>query len=345
MPKYVKQHDAKFNKNDEFYTMYDTIENEISYYSEQFRDKVVYCNCDDPIESNFTKYFTNNFIRLGLKKLISTSYNPNENGRGTLYIYDGNIPYVEQLKSNGDFSKPDCLELLKGSDIVVTNPPFSKFREFIQTLIDYDKDFIVLGKTEAIGYKDIFNLIVENNIRLGSSITKGDITFQVPDKYPLNTKLGFILDGKKYIKVTGIRWWTSMHHGNVNYFLEMDSLEENKEHGYVYRKYHNYDALEVKYVKFIPYDYDGLMGVPLTFLDKFNPDQFEIIGLTSGKLGQSIGVEPMTLEHKQHLKYLGKTFSNGDVYVVDENSNITTLYKRIIIRHKLQYDKYGNPMI
>lgn len=346
MPIVRKQLDAKVNKNDEFYTLYETIEKELVAYGEHFKDKIVYCNCDDHLESNFSKYFIDNFINLGLKKLICTTYNPNENGRGTLYIYDGIIPYVSQLNSNGGYEKDDCIELLKKSDIVVTNPPFSKFRNFIQTIVENGKDFIVVGTVTAVTYSDIFELYMCGKIKLGHSIKSGDITFQVPDKYPLNSKNGFIENGKKYLKVTGIRWWTNLNHGKINYFLEMDSLSKNKSDKCKYLKYYNYDAINIDNSKLIPYDYSGVMGVPITFIDKINFEQFEVIGLGRGKNGLDIGTKPIEQEHLKQYKTKGKGgVSYGTLYFVDDLGDVTVPYSRLLIRHKLQYDGDGNPII
>jgi hypothetical protein len=304
-------------KQDEFYTQLTDIEKELRHYTEHFRDKVVFCNCDDPYESNFFKYFALMFNKLGLKKLIATCYNGSpvsgnellldfgdtiddpkkvaykveitevidSNGDGAINLAD--IQYLMQndknvisiLKGNGDFRSEECVELLKQADIVVTNPPFSLFREYLAQLVKYDKKLIILGNMNAITYKEVFPLIKENKIWFGASIHSGDREFQVPESYPLNAA-GSRIDenGNKFIRVKGVRWFTNIdypqRHEDIILYKRYNSEE--------YPHYDNYDAINVNATNDIPYDYDGAIGVPITFLDKYNPEQFEIIKFRKG---------------------------------------------------------------
>ena len=308
---------AKDAKKDEFYTQLTDIEKELRHYTEYFRDKVVFCNCDDPYESNFFKYFALMFNKLGLKKLVATCYNgspvsgnellldfgdtvddpkkiaykveisevTDTNGDGAINLAD--IQHLMQndknvisiLKGNGDFRSEECVELLKQADIVVTNPPFSLFREYLAQLVKYDKKFIILGNMNAITYKEVFPLIKENKIWFGASIHSGDREFQVPESYPLNAA-GSRIDenGNKFIRVKGVRWFTNIdypqRHEDIILYKRYNSEE--------YPHYDNYDAINVNATNDIPYDYDGAIGVPITFLDKYNPEQFEIIKFRKG---------------------------------------------------------------
>ncbi|MFR9592513.1 MAG: adenine-specific methyltransferase EcoRI family protein [Rikenellaceae bacterium] len=288
-------HRAKSSKKDEFYTQLSDIEKELRHYKDHFKDKVVFCNCDDPRVSNFFHYFSYNFEALGLKKLITTCYKSqnmdlfSENDcEEAIYLeYEGDkngdkIPNPEEigikpLKGDGDFRSDECVELLKQADIVVTNPPFSLFREYVAQLIEYDKKFVIIGNINAVTYKDVFNLFCNNKIWFGHSIHSGDREFQVPNSYPLNAA-GSRIDekGRKYIRVKGVRWFT-----NLDYKERHDDLilyktyKGNEEY---YPTYDNYKAVNIDKTKDIPVDYDGVMGVPITFLDKYNPDQFEVLG-------------------------------------------------------------------
>ena len=302
-------------KNDEFYTQLADIEAELKHYRNHFKGKTVFCNCDDPYESNFFKYFAMNFNFLGLKKLIATCYkgspiiytqlnlfgNENRvtadikekkpykieitevvdaNGDGAVDLTD--VEYLLRNKNNaltlldenGDFRSPECVELLKQADIVVTNPPFSLFREFISQLVEFNKEFIVIGNVNAITYKEIFPLIKENKLWMGYSIHSGDREFRVPDDYPLNAS-GYRIDenGYKYIRVKGVRWFTNMDYIERHTDLDLWKKYTPEE----YPKYDNYNAINVDKTADIPEDYYEKMGVPITFLDKYNPDQFEII--------------------------------------------------------------------
>lgn len=275
---------ARKEKNDEFYTRFIDIENELKHYKEHFKNKVVYCNCDDPIESNFFKYFSLNFEFLGLKKLISTGYK--ENGKGVVSVYEGDkngnrIPdlneiEVKELQGNGDFRSAECINLLKKSDIIVTNPPFSLFREYIDIMMKFDKKFLIIGNTNAIANKDFFPLIKDNKLWLGCSSFNTGMYFEVPENYVHNETYKFKkeIDGKKVMRVASICWFTNLEHNRRNNFLNLTcQYSEDK-----YPKYDNYDAIEVSKVCEIPMDYEGVMGVPITFIDKFNPEQFEIVG-------------------------------------------------------------------
>ena len=289
-------HKAKQNKKDDFYTQLTDIEKELKYYKNELAGSTIYCNCDDPKISNFFHYFSYNFESLKLKKLITTCYKnkqvdlfSTEKSNSAVFLeYNGDknknkIPDpeeidVQELEGDGDFRSQESISFLKESDIVVTNPPFSLFREFIQQLIDYEKKFIVIGSINAITYKETFRLIKEKKMWLGASIHSGDREFGVPNDYPLNAS-GSRVDehGNKFISVKGVRWWTNIdyreRHEDLVLFKKFNTNE--------YPKYDNYDAIEVKKTKEIPYDYDGVMGVPITFLDYYNPDQFEVLGMSA----------------------------------------------------------------
>jgi hypothetical protein len=307
---------AKRNKADEFYTQLPDIEAEMRHYKEQFRGKVVFCNCDDPYESNFFKYFAMKFNFLGLKKLIATCYAgspvigeqlslydienfdeerarerhpykveitevPDANNDGAIDLSDvehllkhgRNV--LTTLDGNGDFRSPECMALLKQADIVVTNPPFSLFREYVAQLIEHGKNFIIIGNVNAISYKEIFPLIKNNRMWMGVSIHSGDREFRVPDSYPLEAS-GYRIDnnGIKYIRVKGVRWFTNLDFSLRHEFLTLYKHYTPEK----YPTYVNYGAIEVSKVTDIPVDYYGEMGVPITYLDKHNPEQFEIIG-------------------------------------------------------------------
>ena len=264
---HVNLSNAKRAKNDEFYTQLSDIENELKHYKSHFAGQVVYCNCDDARKSNFFRFFQKKFNDYRLKKLITTSYN--ENGHGSVLVYEGdtngngklddNEVKVSELKGNGDFRSEECIELLNEADIVVTNPPFSLFREFIATLVHYDKKFLVIGNKNAITYKEIFPLIKENKLWLG---------YYCPNEFRLP-------NGDTTKKVNGLcRWFTNLdikkRHEDLILYKKYTAEE--------FPKYDNYDAIEVSKTSDIPMDYDGIIGVPITFLDKFNPSQFEIVG-------------------------------------------------------------------
>ena len=287
---------AKTNKKDEFYTQLSDIERELKHYKKHFKDKVVLCNCDDPRVSNFFHFFSYNFEKLGLKKLIATCYKSQDsdlfsqnNSERAIYLeYTGdkngnNVPDAEEigikhLQGDGDFRSKECIELLKQADIVVTNPPFSLFREYVAQLVEYDKKFVIIGNLNALTYRDIFKLIKENKLWFGHSIHSGDREFRVPQDYPLNAA-GSRVDeeGNKYIRVKGVRWFTNLDYTERHEDLLLYKTYSPEE----YPTYDNYDAINVDVTKEIPMDYRGVMGVPITYIDKYNPDQFEILGMAS----------------------------------------------------------------
>jgi hypothetical protein len=316
---------AKSSKKDEFYTQLTDIEKEMKHYKKHFKGKVVYCNCDDPRVSNFFHFFSYNFEKLGLKKLIATCYknqeldlfSQNESEQAIYLEYEGdkngnNIPdkeeiIVKPMNGDGDFRNEESIELLKQSDIIVTNPPFSLFRDFISQLIDYDKKFIVLGNQNAIIYTEIFPYIRDGKLWLGVD-NGGTKWFQVPQDYEIKTKTRIKTEnGNKYFSMGSIMWYTNLdtkkRHEELILYKKY-TLEE-------YPKYDNYDAIEVAKYAEIPLDYNGVMGVPITFLDKFNPDQFEIIGSNRG-----IGQDPKGI-------YGRGSFLNGK-----------ETFKRLFIRNK-----------
>lgn len=290
---------AKKAKKDEFYTDISDIEKELSAYRKEFKGKVVFCNCDDPSWSNFWKFFEANFEYLNLKGLISTHY-----AESTLFENEpsykleitrtptGKIskPKKTMLKGDGDFRSEECIALLKEADIIVTNPPFSLFREYVAQLVKFKKKYLILGNMNAVTYKDIFPLFKENKMWYGHSISSGDREFRVPNDYPLNGSNCRVNEkGEKFIRVKGIRWFTNMDHKKRH--DELDLVQEyNKTN---YPKYDNYDEINVDATKDIPVDYQGAMGVPISFLDKYNPNQFEILGIANS--ARWIGHECFTI--------------------------------------------------
>lgn len=284
---------AKSADKDEFYTSLKDIELEMPNYKDHFQDKVIYCNCDNPEHSAFWEYFHAHFAELKLKELISTHYvklpdNPLFCIDPNMFTYkmtysggnDDDITAGDKvrLSGNGDFRSAECIDILKSADIVVTNPPFSMFQEYIFTLMKYDKSFIVLGNMNAVTYKEVFPLIKDNKMWYGASIHSGDRKFYIPDDYPLDASIcGIDDDGRRYVNVKGVRWFTNLDYVNHHTDLELSctySLED-------YPKLDNYAAINVGETEKIPNDYSGVMAVPITFLDKYNPDQFEIIGMTA----------------------------------------------------------------
>lgn len=283
---------AAASKQDEFYTQLSDIEKELRHYTKHFKNKTVLCNCDDPKVSNFFHYFSHNFEKLKLKKLITTCYKNCEadlfskhtEERGIYLEYDGNknnnhVPDpdeigIHKLNGDGDFRSEECVALLKQADIVVTNPPFSLFREYIAQLITHKKKFAIIGNQNATAYKEIFKLFKEGQIWLGPSIHSGDREFGVPEHYPLNAA-GSRVDshGNKFIRVKGVRWFTNLDYSERHEDLVLYKTYTKAE----YPKFDHYDAINVNRTKDIPMDYRGAMGVPLTFLDKFSPEQFEIV--------------------------------------------------------------------
>jgi hypothetical protein len=280
-------HAAKVAKNDEFYTQLDDIAKEMVYYRPHFEGKKVLCNCNDALHTGFAKFFSLQFEILRLKELICTSFAMEEGGHGVVYRYNGDkngnrVPDIEEweqtpMHGNGGFNTPEGLALIDEADIVVTNPPFSLFREFVSIMMEHNKKFLIIGNVNAITYKEVFPLIKEDKLWLGVSITSGDRVFNVPDDYPLEAAgCGIDDNGKPFIRVKGIRWFTNLDHKKRHEKLDLYkhySPEENP-------KYDNYDVIEVSKTADIPMDYDGVMGVPITFLDKYCPEQFEMLGIT-----------------------------------------------------------------
>ncbi len=337
--------EAKANKKDEFYTQLSDIEKELKHYRNHFKDKVVLCNCDDPRVSNFFHFFSYNFEKFGLKKLIATCYknqemdlfseNKSEQAIYLEYIGDkngNNVPDVEEigikhLKGDGDFRSKECIELLKQADIVVTNPPFSLFREYISQLIEYDKKFVIVGHQNAIKYKEIFPLIRDNKIWLGFGFTGGAAHF-LNTQYEDYATAGNHKEGM--IRVSGVHWFTNL---DINKRHE-DLILYKKYTPEEYPKYENLDAINVDITKDIPLDYNGMMGVPITFMDKYNPDQFEIIGVGIANLGLEMGIQRYKPEHKKYRKEVQKRGAvDGDLYFV-KNGVVEVPYSRIIIKHK-----------
>ena len=349
-------HKASITKKDEFYTQMPDIEAEMRHYKDQFRDKIIFCNCDDPYESNFFKYFAMNFNYLGLKKLMATSYTDSPVAGEQISLFevkdlnaknsDAKHPYkieisevtdenkdgavdladvefllknkknaLTLLEGNGDFRSAECIELLKEADIVVTNPPFSLFREYVAQLMEYGKKFLIIGNKNAITYKDVFAYIAENKLRTGYRNINSDMWFIVPEQYEHEK----IKDGKR-VKHIMACWFTNLavqkHDEDLTLYKHYTPEE--------YPHYVNYDAINVNKVAEIPYDYDEEMGVPITFLDKHNPEQFEIIGSS-----RSVG-NPMADFAPKGTYVMGGTafyLSNGD-------GTYKRLYHRIVIKRK-----------
>jgi hypothetical protein len=290
-------HQAKDSKKDEFYTQLADIERELKHYKDHFKGKVVYCNCDDPRVSNFFHYFSYNFEQLGLKKLIATCYKNQqidlfsqhsaEQAICLEYVGDKNGNFkpdeeeigIKPLKGDGDFRSEESIALLKQADIVVTNPPFSLFREYVAQLVEHDKKFLIIGNMNAITYKEIFKLVKEDKLWFGASIKSGDREFGVPNDYPLNA-VGSRIDesGNKFIRVKGVRWFTNLDYDERHEDLVLYKKYTPEE----YPKYDNFDAINVDKTKDIPADYEGYIGVPITFMDKYNPAQFEIVKFRKG---------------------------------------------------------------
>ena len=266
---------AKNAKNNEFYTQLSDVEKELKHYRDFFNGKKVLCNCNDDKWSAFFKYFSMNFERLGLKQLVCVSYN--ENGHGKKYTYNSNIDFnVTELNGNGDFSSDECVELLKDCDVVVTNPPFSLFRDFVALLQQYEKKFLIVGNGNAVTYKKIFPLIKDNKMWLGCSKgIGGQMCFIVQDDY--DGKYVEEINGQKIAQVNNAAWFTNIPHAKRNQPLDLYKKYNAEE----YPKYDNYDAINVNKTSDIPMDWSGVIGVPITFLDKYCPTQFEIVGLLS----------------------------------------------------------------
>lgn len=331
----TKLRKAKQDKKDEFYTQLSDIEKELKHYKEHFRGKIIFCNCDDPEYSNFWKYFELNFTNLGIKKLISTHYE-REKPSYKLEITgdinnDGKINHLDivktRLKQNGDFRSPECVEILNEADIVVTNPPFSLFREYVAQLIDYKKKFIIIGHQNAIGYREIFKLIKNSSLWLGYGF-KGGAAHFINSHYEDYATASNHKDGM--IRVSGVHWFTNLdikkRHESLILYRQYNEND--------YPKYANFDAINVDKTSDIPMDYDGIMGVPVTFMDKYNPEQFEIVGLGISNSGLEAGVQPYTPEHRRYRKEIqGRGAVDGDLYMI-ENGVIKVPYTRILIKRR-----------
>lgn len=297
MPKKTKNQSlvrARESKRDEFYTQLSDIERELKHYKQHFKGKVVYCNCDDPRVSNFFHFFSHNFEKLGLKKLIATCYrsrdmslfSQNDSDEAIYLEYFGDkngnsVPDadeigIRQMHGDGDFRSEESIELLKQADIVVTNPPFSLFREYVAQLIEHDKKFIIVGSKNAITYKEIFKLIQSNKIWFGYGFANGNAFFSTPKDYSREFAAGVYDEQTGLVKFRNVGWFTnidnSKRHESIPLYKKYNPTE--------YPTYDNYDAIEVSKVAEIPEDYPGAMGVPITFLDRYNPEQFEILGIT-----------------------------------------------------------------
>jgi len=333
-------HKASKAKKDEFYTQLADIENELKHYKDQFRGKIVFCNCDDPRESNFVKYFSMNFEHLGLKKLIATHYKEanlftQEPPYKLEYTGDKNgnrIPdpeeFTTEMIGTGDFRSQECIDLLKEADIVVTNPPFSMFREYVAQLMEYDKKFLIIGNTNSMTYKEIFKSFKEDRIRTGYTNFNVGMFFVVPDDWEKFHH--FNENGNKIVRVSTSCWFTNLevekHKENITLYKKYIPEE--------YPKYENYDAINVNKYTDIPHDYGGYMGVPITFLDKYNPKQFKIIGLGISNSGIEIGVKPYKKEHKKYRKEIQKRGAvDGDLYMIT-NGIVNVSYARVIIKNK-----------
>ena len=310
-------HAAKSAKNDEFYTQLNDVEKEMKHYKDFFRGKKVLCNCNDDRWSSFFKYFSMNFEHLGLVKLTCVSYS--KDGHGMKYVFDGDINknrmvddeevIITELNGHGDFRDDECRALLDESDVVVTNPPFSLFREFIALMMEFNKKFIIVGNGNAVTYKEVFPYIKNNQIWMGASKgIGGKMSFYASDDYD-NKHNYFNEDGRKLAQVNTACWFTTIEHSKRHLPLDLYKRYNPTE----YPKYDNYDAIDSKTAE-IPMDYDGVIGVPITFLDKYCPGQFEILGLMSGAKG--------------------KNLTNGDDGRAKFYINNKGVYARILIRHK-----------
>lgn len=383
---------AKAAKKDEFYTQFYDIEAEmeayLDYNPDVFRGKTVLLPCDDPEWSNFTKYFAQNFEDLGLKKLISTSYahdsktykdgtqlslfetqspkfdkdktkthgkifvlTEDTTGDGVIDLDDLQWDYLE---GDGDFRSDEVKKLRDEADIIITNPPFSLFREFLAWIVEAKKQFIIIGNINCVTYKEVFPLIQNNSVWMGCTIHSGDREFEVPEGYPLKAA-GWRIDenGKKYIRVKGVRWYTNIDHGRRHHPLELMTMADNIKYskhkevkGKQYSVYDNFNAIDVPYTDAIPKDYDDIMGVPITFLDKYYPEQFEIVGITKTWFGMANKVYPKQIQVSKTGKKSVVTKLNdgaaievdgpieGDVYYIVDGKYYTQAYARILIRKK-----------
>lgn len=351
VPKNATLNRAFRAKKDEFYTQYEDIAKELQHYPGQFVGKHVLCNCDDPFESEFFRYFLLHFEELGLASLRSTCYSSSPVAESEYQLEAGHRPYmsvvtripdgdltlpdgsldletvfemegnsISWLKGDGDFRSAECVAFLKQADVVVTNPPFSLFREYMAQLIGHDKDFLILGNMNAATYREVFPLFRDNKVWYGQSIRSGDRKFHVPDSYPLGAaNCGIDESGRRYIRVKGVRWFTNLDNPRRHEKLELTKEFDPAE----YPTFENYRAIEVSRTLNIPKDYDGLIGVPITFLDRYNPEQFEIIMLANGNARTNVSPELL-----EAVGYTPDPGDKGGVGMLDGKRS----YARILLR-------------
>ena len=343
MAKNKNLHKARTDKQNEFYTQLEDIAAELKHYKSHFKGKVVYCNCDDPRVSNFFHYFSYKFKALGLKKLVTTCfknqypefYSRNDSEQAIKLEYNGpqngnRVPTAEEigiypLKGNGDFRSKECIDLLRQADIVCTNPPFSLFREYVAQLVEYDKKFLIIGNQHTITYTDIFPLIRDNKVWYGCNIKRGNVEFGIPDYYQIRSKTHRVDEkGNRFLKVAGIRWLTNLDHSKRHNNLILTERYTPEK----YPTYDNYDAINVDKTEDIPKDYVGIMGVPISFLDKHNPDQFDIIALTTRPDKSGLRTKKYTIQDARNHNDL-----NGGA-VVKIGNTYNQKYARILIRNK-----------
>jgi hypothetical protein len=343
-------HSAKRNKRDEFYTQISDIEREMRHYRNDFKDKVVYCNCDDPYISAFFKYFTKNFEVLGLKRLITTCYrsqrfdlfSQNDSEVAIKLEYAGGAAHslpvpndigVTPLDGDGDFRSQECINILTEADIVVTNPPFSLFSEYVAQLTSFDKKFIIIGHQNAITYKDVFPIIKDNRMWLGFGFNRNMAHFIAPHYEDTASDTDH---REGLIRVSGVVWYTNLDHNKRR--EEMILVQHYHGNETAYPHYDNYDAIEVSKTKNIPSDYDGVMGVPITFLTKYNPDQFEIVGMCENKNLYNLKTKVYTsMDCRQaYLDKFGKkgTYDLNASGVLVRNGLYEKVYQRLLIKHK-----------
>lgn len=336
-------------KKDEFYTRYEDVEKEMLHYRSYLEGKAVFCNCDDPFESAFFRFFVENFAKLRLAKLVSTCRaEPSFSARGgnarafkavvtevpcgsplslnipseieALFAMPGNS--LSPLAGDGDFRSAECEALLEEADVVATNPPFSLFRDYIRQLDKYGKKFIVLGNMNAVTTREIFPLFRDNRVWYGESIRSGDRSFHVPDNYPLNAAgCGIDEGGRRFIRVKGVRWFTNIDVRGRMERLKLTRFYRPED----YPTYENYGAIDVARTKDIPVDYDGFMGVPITFLDRYDPGQFDIVMLANGNARSSVSATTL-----KEVRYSPHPEDKGGVGIIDGRR----AYARIIIRRK-----------
>jgi hypothetical protein len=376
---------AKNAKNDEFYTQYHDIEKEINAYLEfnpdVFRNKTVLLPCDDPEWSNFTKFFAQNFVQFGLKKLISTSYAAESKNYKIPYqptLFEVNDPQFDETKTSkygkiftlthdktgdgrvdvndlewhylagdGDFKSAEIKKLRDEADIIITNPPFSLFRDFLAWIVEANKQFSIIGNMNASTYKEVFPLLMDHKMWLGPTISSGDREFRVPDEYPLNAA-GWRIDedGTKYLRIKGVRWFTNIDHGRRHQLLPLMTMADNlkySKHKEIkgrdsYYYFDNYDAIEVPFTDAIPSDFDGMMGVPISFLDKYSPEQFQILGtsdngIVDDKFKKTPGLTKKFVDDYYKGGGTGAYKEGNPTAGYYENNVAKMAYKRVFIKH------------